>query len=105
MQVARMKKSCVATCRTGAALRAAPTALITAMIPDKQNGGAAMNPNKALWEKGDFSRIAESMRTSGEALVKTLGITKGLKFSISDAATARPPCRRRSLAPTCWAST
>ena len=29
-----------------------------------------MNPNKALWEKGDFTRIAESMRESGEALVK-----------------------------------
>src|SRR6516165_6307741 len=93
MQVARMKKSCVATCRTGAALRAAPTALITAMIPDKQNGGAAMNPNKALWEKGDFSRIAESMRTSGEALVKTLGITKGLKvldLRCGDGTTALP---------------
>ena len=25
-----------------------------------------MNPNKALWEKGDFTRIAESMRESGE---------------------------------------
>ena len=38
-----------------------------------------MNPNKALWEKGDFTRIAEMMRESGEALVKKLGITKGLK--------------------------
>ena len=28
-----------------------------------------MNPNKALWEKGDFTRIAETMRESGEALV------------------------------------
>jgi hypothetical protein len=27
-----------------------------------------MNPNKALWEKGDFVRIAEGMRGSGEAL-------------------------------------
>ena len=63
------------------------------MIPDKQNGGAAMNPNKALWEKGDFSRIAESMRTSGEALVKTLGITKGLKvldLGCGDGTTALP---------------
>ena len=25
-----------------------------------------MNPNKALWEKGDFTRIAASMRESGE---------------------------------------
>ena len=38
-----------------------------------------MNPNKALWEKGDFTRIAESMRESGEALVKSFGIRKGLK--------------------------
>src|SRR5450432_3792117 len=38
-----------------------------------------MNPNKALWEKGDFTRIAETMRESGEALVQRLGITKGLK--------------------------
>ena len=30
-----------------------------------------MNPNKALWEKGDFTRIAERMRESGEALVRT----------------------------------
>src|SRR6476659_3037189 len=37
-----------------------------------------VNPNKALWEKGDFTRIAESMRESGEALVTTLGITDGL---------------------------
>ena len=37
-----------------------------------------MNPNKALWEKGDFTRVAARMRESGEALVKDLGITKGL---------------------------
>ena len=38
-----------------------------------------MNPNKALWEKGDFTRIAETMRESGEALVKELGIRDGLE--------------------------
>jgi hypothetical protein len=38
-----------------------------------------MNPNKALWEKGDFTRLAETMRESGEALVNGLGITKGLE--------------------------
>ena len=37
------------------------------------------NPNKALWEKGDFTRIAETMRDSGESVVKSLGITKGMK--------------------------
>lgn len=35
-----------------------------------------MNPNKALWEKGDFTRIAASMRDSGEALVKALGVPR-----------------------------
>ena len=35
-----------------------------------------MNPNKDLWEKGDFTRIAETMRDSGEALVQ--GIDKHL---------------------------
>ena len=38
-----------------------------------------MNPNKALWEKGDFTRIAETMRESGAALVSGLGISPGLK--------------------------
>ncbi len=52
-----------------------------------------MNPNKALWEKGDFTRIAESMRESGEALVGTLGITEGLDvldLGCGDGTTALP---------------
>ncbi len=55
-----------------------------------------MNPNKALWEKGDFTRIAHSMRESGEALVKGLGITKGLKvldLGCGDGTTALPEAR------------
>ena len=55
-----------------------------------------MNPNKALWEKGDFTRIAASMRASGEALVKTLGITKGIKvldLGCGDGTTALPEAR------------
>ncbi len=55
-----------------------------------------MNANKALWEKGDFTRIAESMRESGEALVKRLGITKGLKvldLGCGDGTTALPEAR------------
>jgi len=54
---------------------------------------ATTNPNKALWEKGDFTRIAESMRESGEALVKELGITDGLKvldLGCGDGTTAVP---------------
>jgi SAM-dependent methyltransferase len=55
-----------------------------------------MNPNKALWEKGDFTRIAESMRESGEALVMTLGITDGLEvldLGCGDGTTALPAAR------------
>jgi hypothetical protein len=33
-----------------------------------------MSTTKTIWEKGDFTRIAEGMRESGEALVATLGI-------------------------------
>jgi SAM-dependent methyltransferase len=52
-----------------------------------------MNPNKALWEKGDFTRIAQSMRRSGELVVKGLGITKGmtvLDLGCGDGTTALP---------------
>ncbi len=55
-----------------------------------------MNPNKALWEKGDFTRIAQSMRKSGEALVKGLGTVKGLKvldLGCGDGTTALPEAR------------
>ena len=38
-----------------------------------------MNPNKALWEKGDFTEIAGLMRESGEAVVKSLGVGAGMK--------------------------
>ena len=56
----------------------------------------SINPNKALWEKGDFTRIAESMRESGEALVMTLGITDGLEvldLGCGDGTTALPAAR------------
>jgi len=55
-----------------------------------------MNPNKALWEKGDFTRIAASMRQSGEALVKGLGVTNGLSvldLGCGDGTTALPAAR------------
>ena len=55
-----------------------------------------MNPNKALWEKGDFTRIAQSMRESGEALVNGLGITQGLKvldLGCGDGTTAIPAAK------------
>src|SRR4051794_7154891 len=52
-----------------------------------------MNPNKALWEKGDFTRIADTMRESGEALVGKLGITRAMKvldLGCGDGTTAIP---------------
>jgi len=55
-----------------------------------------MNPNKALWEKGDFTQIAESMREGGEALVEKLGITSGLEvldLGCGDGTTALPAAR------------
>ena len=55
-----------------------------------------MNPNKALWEKGDFTRIAETMRESGEELVSKLGITNGMKvldLGCGDGTTAIPEAR------------
>ena len=57
---------------------------------------APVNPNKALWEKGDFTRIADTMRKSGEALVEKLGITKGLKvldLGCGDGTTAVPAAK------------
>jgi SAM-dependent methyltransferase len=56
-----------------------------------------MNPNKALWEKGDFTRIADSMRESGETLVEKFAITKGMKVldvGCGDGTTAIPEAKR-----------
>jgi ubiquinone/menaquinone biosynthesis C-methylase UbiE len=55
-----------------------------------------VNPNKALWEKGDFTQIAASMRNSGEALVDHLGIGEGLEvldLGCGDGTTALPAAR------------
>src|SRR5665809_15840 len=54
------------------------------------------SPNKALWEKGDFTRVAESMRKSGESLVARLGITPGMRvldLGSGDGTTALPEAR------------
>jgi SAM-dependent methyltransferase len=56
----------------------------------------ATNPNKALWEKGDFTRIAATMRDSGEELVRKLGITEGmdvLDLGCGDGTTAVPEAK------------
>jgi SAM-dependent methyltransferase len=55
-----------------------------------------VNANKALWEKGDFTRLAESMRTSGEAIVAGLGIAPGSKvldLGCGDGTTAIPAAK------------
>lgn len=52
-----------------------------------------MNANKALWEKGDFTRIAAAMRASGEAVVRQAGIGPGMKvldLGCGDGTTAVP---------------
>jgi ubiquinone/menaquinone biosynthesis C-methylase UbiE len=56
----------------------------------------AANPNKALWEKGDFTRIAETMRESGAELVNKLGISSGMEvldLGCGDGTTAIPAAR------------
>jgi SAM-dependent methyltransferase len=55
-----------------------------------------MNPNKALWEKGDFTRIAAAMRESGDELVRRLGVTKGMRvldLGCGDGTTALPAAK------------
>ena len=52
-----------------------------------------MNPNKALWEKGDFTAIASMMRESADTLVKGLEVGPGLRvldLGCGDGTTALP---------------
>ena len=54
------------------------------------------NPNKALWEKGDFTEIAAFMRQSGEAIVNSLAVTQPLRaldLGCGDGTTALPLAR------------
>jgi SAM-dependent methyltransferase len=60
-------------------------------------GTAPLNPNQALWEKGDFTKIADTMRESGEAFVSTLGNVRGMKVldvGCGDGTTALPLAMR-----------
>ncbi|OJU80890.1 MAG: methyltransferase type 11 [Solirubrobacterales bacterium 70-9] len=55
-----------------------------------------VNPNKALWEKGDFTRIAATMRASGTEFVAGLGITPAMRvldLGCGDGTTALPEAR------------
>ena len=57
---------------------------------------AETNPNKALWEKGDFTKLAVTMREAADVLVKSLGVTKGMKvldLGCGDGTTALPEAR------------
>jgi ubiquinone/menaquinone biosynthesis C-methylase UbiE len=56
-----------------------------------------INPNKALWEKGDFTRIAATMRESADVLIDSLGVTARLKvldLGCGDGTTALPSAHR-----------
>jgi len=64
-----------------------------------------MNPNKALWEKGDFTKIADTMRESGAALVAKLGITKGLKVLDLGCGDGNTALQKQSSEPRSWGLT
>ncbi|WP_294049289.1 class I SAM-dependent methyltransferase [Sphingopyxis sp.] len=69
----------------------APTA------PQTENLSTTVNPNKALWEKGDFTRLAACMRESGDELIETLGVHAGLDvldLGCGDGTTALPSAYR-----------
>lgn len=60
-------------------------------------GDRPVNPNRMLWEKGDFTRIAASMRESGDTLIEGLGISHGLDvldLGCGDGTTALPAAQR-----------
>lgn len=55
------------------------------------------NPNKALWEKGDFTRLAATMRDSGDQIIESLGVKPGMKvldLGCGDGTTALPSAKR-----------
>ncbi|HWB82552.1 MAG TPA: methyltransferase domain-containing protein [Bryobacteraceae bacterium] len=57
---------------------------------------ASINPNQALWEKGDFTEIAAFMRQSGEAIAESLKIRpplRALDLGCGDGTTAVPLAR------------
>ena len=56
-----------------------------------------MESNQALWEKGDFTKLAAFMRDSGETLVAGLDIHPGMQVldvGCGDGTTALPAARR-----------
>ena len=69
---------------------------MSAVLSNSPSPTVPPNPNKALWEKGDFTRIAATMRESGESLVRAIGATKGMKvldLGCGDGTTALPAAK------------
>ena len=65
--------------------------------PQSGNLSTPVNPNKALWEKGDFTRLAACMRESGDELIESLGVGPGLEvldLGCGDGTTALPSACR-----------
>ena len=59
-----------------------------------------VNANKALWEKGDFTQIAATMRAAGEDLVRRIGVTAGLDVAdlgCGDGTTAIPAAQAGAI--------
>src|SRR5262245_26802766 len=68
----------------------------SSLLRQRPRKGGFMNPNKALWEKGDFTEIAAFMRQSGEVVAESLGITPQMKIldlGCGDGTTAVPLAR------------
>jgi SAM-dependent methyltransferase len=71
-------------------------AVLHVQLKETKVSSTAVNPNKALWEKGDFTRIAAYMRESGEHIVASLGVQpahKVLDVGCGDGTTAVPLAR------------
>ena len=69
---------------------------MSAVLSAPPSPAASPNPNKALWEKGDFTRIAATMRESGESLVRSIGVTRGMRvldLGGGDGTTALPAAK------------
>src|SRR5256714_1835715 len=67
--------------------------ITTPLRQEKPMSTSTTNPNKALWEKGDFAHVGKSMRDGGETLVRALGIAPGMRLldvGCGDGTTAVP---------------
>src|SRR5947209_14602956 len=83
------------TIRSGNVTRRRPRTLLS--LQRRCDDRRMTNPNKALWEKGDFGRIADTMRESGEAFVESIGVAEGMDVvdvGSGDGTTAVPSAQR-----------